>query len=203
MRHLMDLELHLDERVYRPAEDSLLLADTLEPPADGWALDVGTGTGLAALRLATEGACVVATDVNPIACRLTRRNAEANELDVHAVQTDLADGLAARFTAIACNPPYLPTDEPRQDLSWRALESGPEGASTSLRLLDELPRLLDREGRAWLVTSTRQPLSQLQQRAEANGLTWTVAAEQNVGRFEQLRIAELRRKTDPTPGRHR
>lgn len=198
----MGFEVHLDEHVYRPAEDSLMLASTLEPPGEGPALDVGTGTGLAALRLASEGARVLATDVNPRACRLARRNARANGLDVEPVVTDLADGIEARFTAIACNPPYLPADEPREGPLWRALEAGPEGTALARRLIDELPRLLAGEGRAWLLTSSRQPEDELRARAGERGLSWTVRERRGVGRFERLQVVELRHGDEP-PGRHR
>lgn len=199
----MGFEVALDEHVYRPAADSLMLATTLEPPSEGPALDVGTGTGLAALQLASEGARVVATDVNPRACRLARRNARANDLTVQPVLTDLADALDARFTAIACNPPYLPAGEPREGPVWRALEAGPEGTALARRFLGELPRLLADEARAWLVTSSHQPEDELQAHAEERGLAWTVQASQSVGRFERLQVVELRRTAGDPPGRHR
>lgn len=198
-RELMGLTIHRDEHVYGPAEDSLLLADALEPPGSGLGLDIGTGTGLAALRLAEQGARVLATDVNPRACALARRNAEANELDVHPVVTDLAAGLEARFETVVCNPPYLPGED-RSGLAWRALEAGREGTDVTERFLADLPELLAPEGRAWLVVSTHQPLDELRELADERGLTWTVRTEQAVGRFEQLRVVEL---THVQPGAHR
>lgn len=193
-RRLLGLEVHLDERVYRPAEDSLLLADTLEPPSHGLALDVGTGTGLAALRLASEGASVVATDVNPVACRLAGRNARANGLDVRPVVTDVADGIEARFEAIACNPPYLPAGADNRGPLWRALEGGPDGTEVAGRFLDEAGRLLTPDGQAWLLVSDRQPLDGLRERAEDRGLDWAVREQQSVGRFERLQVVGLRRE---------
>jgi release factor glutamine methyltransferase len=192
-RQLLGLEIHTDDRVYGPAEDSLLLASNVEAPSEGWALDVGTGTGLAALRLAGEGAGVVATDLNPWACRLARRNAISNGRRVHPVVTDLADGLGTRFAAIACNPPYLPAGEDREGLAWRALEAGPEGLGVAQRFVDALPGLLTDRGRAWLVVSSRQHVDELRQQAREQGLSWRRVDEQAVGRFERLGLVELAR----------
>lgn len=194
MRELFGLQIHLDPAVYRPAEDSLLLAEAVQPPEQGPALDLCTGTGLAALRLAKQGASTVATDANPRACRLTRRNARENQLPVHAVCTDLAAGLEARFEAIACNPPYLPTDdEQAMDPIERALAGGPRGHEVTRRVLDALPELMQPSARAWLVVSTRQPVDELQAQAREAGLTWTVSGETAAGRFERLQVVELER----------
>lgn len=194
MRELFGLRLHLDSAVYRPAEDSLLLAEALEPPEDGPALDLCTGTGLAALRLAEHGARTIATDANPRACQLTRRNAHENRRPVHAVCTDLAAGLEARFEAIACNPPYLPTgDEPAVDPIERALAGGPRGDETTRRVLDALPQLMKPDARAWLIVSTRQPVDELEARALEAGLSWSVSEETAAGRFERLMVVEFAR----------
>lgn len=193
MRELLGLRVHLDERVYKPAEDSLLLAEHVQAPEDGLALDVGTGTGLAALRLARRGVRTIATDLNPAACRLARRNARENDRPVETVCTDLADGIEARFAAIACNPPYLPTgDTPLEGPIARALEAGPDGTAVSQRFLDRLPALMREDARAWLVVSSHQPLEDLRSRARTRGLEWSMQKEIAVGRFERLKLVELR-----------
>lgn len=202
-RELAGLTVHLSDRVYRPAEDSLLLAGGLEAPPEGRALDLCTGCGLAALKLAEAGARTVATDVNPHACRLTRRNAAANDLRVHVVRTDLAAGIRARFEAVTCNPPYLPTAEadPVRGTPARALHAGPDGAEVARAALDALPGLLTPEGRAWLVVSSLQPEAELAERARERGLTWTVRETVGVGRLERLSLVELR--PGIPPGRDR
>lgn len=192
-RRLLGHVVHLDERVYPPGEDSMLLAGAVQPPDEGPALDVCTGTGLAALRLAERGARVVATDINPVACRLTRRNARANDLPIQPVCTDVVAGVHARFEAVACNPPYLPADTDRRlpGPIGRALEAGPAGTGIAARLVDALPGLLTSSGRAWLLGSSRQDVDALRARARESGLTWHTVEEVGVGRFERLSVVEL------------
>ena len=74
------------------------------------ALDLGTGCGVQALHLARHCDQVVATDVNRRALRLTRLNAELNEV---AARIDVRDGsyfspvAGERFDLIATNPPFV------------------------------------------------------------------------------------------------
>jgi len=62
----------METEIYQPAEDSHLLATvaTEEITADERVLEVGTGSGYVAEHIAEEtSASVVATDLNPHACR--------------------------------------------------------------------------------------------------------------------------------------
>lgn len=191
-REILGLKVHTDERVYRPSEDSILLGKTLQAPEEGLALDLCTGTGIAAMKLAEQGARTIATDLDPHACRLTRRNAAENGRRVDVVRTDLAAAIDARFDAIACNPPYLPTGPEDSGVSTgRDVDGGRDGAELSRDVLDALPDLLTPEGRAWLVVSSLQPVEELEERAAERGLTWTIVDEIGVGRFEKLGIVEL------------
>lgn len=191
---LLELELAIDDQVYEPAEDSLLLAEHAQATPGQRCLDLCTGTGLVALVLARQGAHVVATDVNPAACRLAEANAAANELAMDVVLTDLADGIHASFDLVTCNPPYLPTgpDERVRGIVNRALDGGPDGSQVTQRVLDALPRLLASEGRALLVVSTLQPTGALSDHARKQGLAWEPVDEVSFG-MERLQLIELRR----------
>ena len=105
----------VDRRVYEPAEDSRLLCATLEkavvrfPELRGCVLELGTGSGIVALMLASLGATVTATDLNPHAVALARSNAREQDLTIEFLQGDLFEPVGdRRFDAIVCNPPYLP-----------------------------------------------------------------------------------------------
>ena len=96
------MDLRKDGRVYEPAEDSWLLCATLEraatrfPELHGTVLEMGTGSGIVALTLAALGGAVTATDLNPHAIALARRNARAAGHYIELSQGDLFEPVGDR-----------------------------------------------------------------------------------------------------------
>jgi release factor glutamine methyltransferase len=137
--------LALHEDVYRPAEDTFLLAKAVQQsvrPGQAF-LEVGCGAGLVSLVAARAGAQVTATDLNPRAVELVQHNARENGLKVRAVQTDLLGGVAGPFDAVAFNPPYLPT-APEEYVPGPlnlAFDGGPDGNATVLRFAAQVGAL--------------------------------------------------------------
>jgi len=148
--------------VYPPREDTALLVRAAGGCRGRTVLEIGTGSGAAAVAAARAGARrVVATDLNPLALRALRRNARAAGVAVEAVRTDLAAGLG-RFDRVLANPPYLPTRAAERDpepLVNLALDGGPDGCAVLARLLRGLPRHLETGGVAYVVVSSLQRAS--------------------------------------------
>lgn len=144
----------LDLDVYAPAEDSALLAGvTAERVEEAeLVLDVGTGTGYVARRIAdATGARVVGADVNPAACR------RAREDGVAVVRCDLVEPFrAGAFDAVVFNPPYLPVDPENEWERWleTAVSGGETGREVVERFLDDVGRVLAPGGSAFLLVST-------------------------------------------------
>ena len=88
----------------------LLLRFTIRRPARQ-TLDLGTGTGLLALKAASHSEKVVATDLNPRAIEFARFNARLN--GVENVESLAGDGFAPvagrKFDLIFSNPPFFIT----------------------------------------------------------------------------------------------
>ena len=192
--------------MYPPREDTWLLLPFAHVARGTRFLEIGTGTGLAALEAARCGARVVATDLNPHALRDLRQRARAKKLDLACVRTDLARGLG-RFDRIVANPPYLPTRRDERDPDrWHnlALDGGPDGCRVTARLVQELDGHLLPDGEAYVIVSSLQDASALGQiRAgwEDLGRIVTVAAARplegerlEVWRFS-LAPAQARRST--------
>ncbi|MCD6525351.1 MAG: methyltransferase [Thermococcus sp.] len=145
------LELHPD--VYEPAEDTFLLAETLDIKPGETALDVGTGTGIIALLMARKAKRVLGVDVNPKAIELAKKNAELNGItNVEFRVSDLFENVSGRFDVITFNAPYLP-GEPEKPIDL-ALVGGETGREVIDRFIREVPDYLTENGRVYLVQSS-------------------------------------------------
>jgi hypothetical protein len=136
------------------ASTRLVAAFTPELRVDT-ALDVGTGSGAHALRLARHARRVVATDVSERALALTRLNAQINGLG--NIETRLGSFLepvrGERFDLVVCNPPYVIS--PDAEFLYR--DAGMRGDELCRRLLAELPEVLAEGGFATLQGNWTHP----------------------------------------------
>jgi release factor glutamine methyltransferase len=139
------------DQVYPVLEDTLLLLEAAldEARSSDRVLDLGTGSGYIARHLVGKAALIIATDVNPHACRI------ASFAGVGVARADLTAGLRGHFDLILFNPPYLPTKPGERMDDWleKALDGGESGREVIGRLLSDLPRVLARGGRLLLVIS--------------------------------------------------
>lgn len=174
--------------VYQPAEDSGLLADAGVAFARGRTLEVGTGSGWVAAQVAAEtDADVVASDVNPHACR------SARDRGVEAVRADLlapfADG---SFETVLFNPPYLPTDPDHEWDDWMedALSGGESGRSVIEPFLEDVGRVLATNGQVLLLVSSLTGYDEVVSLAETRGFDVEAVREESYP-FEALSILRL------------
>jgi len=124
--------LELWNRVFPLHDDeSLLLACWAEVKPGDRVLEIGTGAGIAALKLAAQGADkVVATDINPRVGDYFAFNAELNGLasKVEYVHSDVFTGIdGEQFDVIVSNPPFVPV--PQEARYFLHSDGGPFGTS--------------------------------------------------------------------------
>jgi release factor glutamine methyltransferase len=104
----------------------------------GSLLEIGAGSGAAALSLADRYASLVMTDINPLAVRYARINAAlagCDQVRVHC--SDLTGDLAGPYDAIIANPPYLIDPSGR----WYR-DGGRHGIDVALRMVQAaIPRI--------------------------------------------------------------
>jgi release factor glutamine methyltransferase len=138
--------------VPRPETEILVervLAHVADIPAPR-ILEIGSGTGAISIALARElpETSVVATEVDPVAIRLTDANVRTSDVRgrVHLVKTDVVCGIRAEplFDVICSNPPYIRTSElgnlPAEVRLFeprRALDGGEDGLAVVRRIVEE------------------------------------------------------------------
>ena len=174
-----DLKILLDENVYEPAEDTFLLAETVEVKPGEVALDVGTGTGLIALIMARKADFVIGVDINPKAVELARRNAELNGIrNVEFRLSDLFENVSGKFDVITFNAPYLP-GKPEEPIDF-ALVGGETGREVIDRFIGEVKSHLNPRGRVYLVQSSITGIEETLKRFEDEGFEARVISRKHL-----------------------
>jgi release factor glutamine methyltransferase len=179
----------LDEAVvYQPAEDSGLLAEAAVAEAHGRVLEVGTGSGWVAQRIAEErGLDTVGSDLNPHAAR------QARERGVEGVVADLLSPFrAGAFDTVCFNPPYLPTDPDNEWDDWmeHALSGGESGRELIEPFLDDVGRVLAPGGVVLLLVSSLTGYEAVLALVEDAGFDHEAVVEESFP-FETLTVLRL------------
>ncbi|MFW6448466.1 MAG: HemK2/MTQ2 family protein methyltransferase [Halobacteriota archaeon] len=184
----------LDRAVYRPAEDSELLAEAAIDQVEVGRLvvETGVGSGFVADRLrAARDVAVVGSDVNPHACTAAR------ERGLPVVRGTLLSFVATDAVDVALfNPPYLPAVPGLTD-DWleRAIAGGPSGDEVLLAWIEDLPRVLRPGGFGLGLVSSVVGRERVEAHAAQAGLSVTEVASRRLPyeRLWVLRFAPVSR----------
>lgn len=181
--------------VYRPQEDSFLLARALHDAGgahDAKVLDFCTGSGFLAITAAKAGAgAVTALDISRRAVLTARANALSRRLPISVLRGSLDVAVEhGPFDVVLSNPPYVPVDGEGKDPRW---DAGPDGRSVLDPLCDSLPTLLSPDGFALLVHSEFTGVEETLERVHAAGLAGSVVARERIpfGPVLQSRLSYL------------
>jgi methylase of polypeptide subunit release factors len=126
-----DVHIVVDDGVFTPNPDitytTSMVLENLPPLQNMRVADVGTGTGILAIKAAKEGAEVVATDNSDFAVKNATANVEANNVStrVKVLKANLLDGVDGTFDIIFANIPILSEvwDSKDDCIAKRLLES--------------------------------------------------------------------------------
>jgi release factor glutamine methyltransferase len=186
-----DLELRVDEGVYEPAEDSLMLLEAAAKFRPRRALEIGTGCGLTAIFLSRAGCpFVVGTDISSEAIDCAAANAGNLSPDVHLIRCDLFGPLDVPFELVLFNPPYIPVENAGpEEIYWAG---GKDGRELIDRFIEDLDPHLSKNGRALLLQSSHNDLDHTRSRAGKLGFDLEVISTRPFF-FEKLYVVELYR----------
>ena len=157
------LPLQVDSRVLVPRPDTetlvqwaLEVLDTLPPPANASAIDLGTGSGAIALALASQrpGLAITATDASEAALAVAGQNAERLALPLRLAAGRWFEAVPGqRFHLAVSNPPYIAEGDPHlpalRHEPITALTAGPDGLDDIRTLVTQAPSHLQPGG--WLL----------------------------------------------------
>ena len=154
-------------------------------------LDLGTGSGILALRAAQLGANVIASDISEVAIQNVKINAEINKIKIKVVQSDLFDNMASHtFDFVLINPPYFAKDpKSEEDYAWFC---GSEFQYYS-KLFKQLPKFIDTRSNVFMILSNNCDLKRIMSSAVEHDVVFNKVL-QKVYLFEQFFIFDLKCK---------
>ncbi|KXB04728.1 hypothetical protein AKJ49_01780 [candidate division MSBL1 archaeon SCGC-AAA382A03] len=190
IKYYRDQKFRILPGVYKPAEDTTLLADNLKISVGEKVLELGTGCGLISIIAAKAGAKIIATDVNPKAIECAKKNAENHGVleKIDFKEGDLFEPVRGEeFDLIIFNPPYLPVSS-SESLNIglaRAWDGGEDGRKVIDNFLDRVSDYLKEEGRLIFVQSSLSGVQETLNILEKKGFSSSIESEKKLS-FEKL-----------------
>lgn len=176
--------------IYLPREDSFLIQIAVKDFTKGRVLDMGTGTGIQAITAASNKSVkeVLAVDVNKKAIKYCKRNIKNKK--IRFAFSDLFSNVRGKFDTIIFNPPYLPADKYKADIS---VIGGKRGYETIERFLENAGKYLNENGIILLLFSSLTGKEKIDEIIEKNAFVFEQLQEKNVGLFEKLYVYLIRK----------
>ena len=184
-----DIKFQTHPQVYEPAEDTYLLAGSIEVNRLSYVLEIGTGTGIIAIIAAKKANKVIATDINPHAIDCAVKNLITNKTyNVELRKGDLFEPVQnEKFDLILFNTPYLPSaeDEKLDDELDAAWNGGLNGRDVIDRFIDEVKDYLNPGGKVQLVQSSLSDNQETLNKLQEQGFEASITAREK-GFFEEI-----------------
>lgn len=159
------LPFYVNEHVLVPRADTEILVQEVVKhcPENASVLDLCTGSGCIAIALYAKGFTdITASDISEETLKVARLNAKTNKAKIKFIQSNLFENIKTKFDIIASNPPYIKTNEigihdksilhePRH-----ALDGGVDGLGFYRRIIAEVPKHLDDNGKIFFEIGDKQ-----------------------------------------------
>jgi release factor glutamine methyltransferase len=170
--------------MYSPAEDSLLLAESIKQYTGKSALEIGVGSGIILKILHDNFKIVAGTDIHFMSLKYCRDNLPN---DIMLACCDAASVFHYRFDLIVSNPPYLPLDNVKKDY---AINGGSTGIEMTLHFIRSGISILDMLGRMLIISSNLADTTKLEESISQMNLKKTIIKQRKLF-FETLQCIEI------------
>jgi len=153
----------MEEYIYEPSEDSYFMLNCLEKLLEKKklkkALEIGTGSGVIAFKIADKVEKVLATDINPYAIKIAEKKRKILGIkNIEFKESNLFEKVNEKFDLIFFNPPYLPGKE---DVVWSGGEKGQEIIEN---FLNQVRKYLKKDGIAMILLSSFNEVKKLKEK---------------------------------------
>lgn len=193
--------------MYKPREDSLMLAEQVKKYAQGFVLDIGTGFGIQAITAAKKRNVkkVIALDIDKDSIEYCKKNIINKKIqffvsDLFSIFKNSIDKkpfkkiknkkIIKKFDTIIFNPPYLPEDLKLKDLT---LYGGKKGYEILERFLNEVNNYLKPNGIILIVFSSLTNKSKINKFIKNNSLEFKELAKKHIF-FEDLYVYLIKKR---------
>ena len=185
--------------IYRPSDDSFLLASIAKEKAAGEVLEMGTGSGYLITAILSEKnpkvKKITGIDISPEAIKHCKKSITSKKTEF--LQSDLFNKIKDKhisYDTIFFNPPYLPEDKREPADSSLTTTGGKHGYELILRFIGQLNLFLKPDGRCYLLFSSLSKKEIIDTYLRSMLFKFTQLKEKNLF-FEKLYVYEIT-KTD-------
>lgn len=154
-------------------------------------LDMGTGSGILAIKSAKKGARVIAVDINRDATKCAKMNAKNHNVEIEVIYSDLFSCLKRQkiFDLIIFNIPYLNL-KPRDAFDLSICDHRKDILK---RFLDESHDHLKDDGKILIAYSTVSNINETERIFREKGWRFEKIVERNILELERIVIYELKK----------
>ncbi|MFC1731870.1 HemK2/MTQ2 family protein methyltransferase [candidate division KSB1 bacterium] len=179
--------------LYKPREDSYLLAKHVKKHAFGNVLDMGTGSGIQAITAAKlkKVKLVLAVDVQKSVVEYCKKTTKSKKISFK--QSNLFENISDKpgFDTIIFNPPYLPEDVRLKDIT---VDGGKKGYELLERFLNDISAFLKPDGMLLLLFSSLTKKDKVHEFIANNLLEFKELEKQKLF-FEYLYVYKIKKSS--------
>lgn len=182
--------------MYEPAEDSFLLRDAITEFCKSnssslkSALDIGTGSGILANKLAEHCEQVIAVEINEETIKQIKNKLNKK---IILLKSDLFEAVPKqKFDLITFNPPYLPNED-GEEYEDEELTSGTSGLNTTIEFLRQAKEYLNEKGTILFIASSLAKINGLESKMKKLNYEFKQIKKQHIF-FEDIIVYEVKHK---------